>query len=394
VEGQDQAGAVGAEVPALGVALGVVVPVDPDVLTEVESRAHGMAEPHPVDVLRRPLQRLVVVAAVSLVAPILDEEGPLVLRRVVLDVDEHGVDGLQLGMDAVLLVEPQHADDEDLLVVDPSVRGGVAVIDVVVVEIVPPGVRVVPVVHRLLRVELDVDAAAVAGRRREREIRTVDVEIVIVVVVPGVGVSAPGDRAGVGHREPVPVAEALEARVVVQRLIGAVRGVFPGARILVAARAEGAGIRLRPRKPLGVQLEAILVDRVGARVGGLGPDRVHRLRRLLAAGDREQSPEAEGGHPARTKRPSPRASADTRVSSDPGFRVLHGTPPAPDGAKPLSGERKTATGSDREELGAVLAKKRRAKEHIDASMCPSALIRLASGVTATRSVRSCRRSSR
>ena len=54
-------------------------------------------------------------------------------------------------------IGPQHANDDDVFTVNHQMCSGIVRIDSLVMEVVPPGVSVIPVINRLLRVEFDVN---------------------------------------------------------------------------------------------------------------------------------------------------------------------------------------------------------------------------------------------
>ena len=89
-----------------------------------------------------------VTPATALIPPIPHEEGPPILGRASFEMDEHRVNRMQFGVHIVLGVESQHANQNHVLPVDATVRRLIALIDVVVMKTVPPGIRVIPVVHR------------------------------------------------------------------------------------------------------------------------------------------------------------------------------------------------------------------------------------------------------
>jgi hypothetical protein len=92
--------------------------------------------------------------AKSLVAPVANKKCPSVIRRIILHVYEHGIDGVQFRVDGMLRIESRESDDDHFFAVDVSVSGVVVIIHIVVVKIVPPRARVVPVIHGFIRIEL------------------------------------------------------------------------------------------------------------------------------------------------------------------------------------------------------------------------------------------------
>ena len=56
----------------------------------------------------------------------------------------------------MLAIETELTDDDNIFPIDPALGGLVVIINIVVMEVIPPGVGIVPVVHRFFGVEFDV----------------------------------------------------------------------------------------------------------------------------------------------------------------------------------------------------------------------------------------------